>query len=337
VLQPRKSWSGAPVLSVRITHFADGTSALGYSWHHAVGDFRSLINLLRAWSNQVAGLAYERPIIVEDREAYLESVLPKNDGPPNLHYMGLVEIGKLVASILTQGRTRRRLTLSFDPDELARMRDSLQSECGQRLSTNDALNAHMCGVISACDPVQRDRKLSVAVSFRKHVGISDNLIGNMVSTVEVQHDRSKPISALALDLRYAIAHLPERYLNHRANLQLVRRHGGLAKVARIMGDAIDPLAGAILVSSVPGFGLYQLDFGAKSPTHFLSVGDIPLPWLGFVAEGYYNRGLIYEIDLPRRVAERLLSQDGQRQLRRYRTASAPAAASGDAVSPGASA
>ncbi|HEY2735054.1 MAG TPA: acyltransferase, partial [Polyangiales bacterium] len=41
----RRAWSSdQPVLSCRVTHFVGGGSALGISWHHAIGDFQSVIS-----------------------------------------------------------------------------------------------------------------------------------------------------------------------------------------------------------------------------------------------------------------------------------------------------
>jgi hypothetical protein len=68
--------------------------------------------------------------------------------------------------------------------------------------------------------------------------------------------------------------------------------------------------------------IYEIDFGSHAPTHFLTAGGGPLPWLGVVHEGFRQRGLIVDLELPTKVAERMLDAAGLREVHRYRDASA---------------
>ena len=145
------------------------------------------------------------------------------------------------------------------------MRAALQTECGQRLSTNDVVTAHVCSVVSARDPKRRDRHVSMSVNFRKRTGLPEHLLGNMVTTIETMLESGKPAARLAADLRGAVDTFAEKYLNHRANLRLVERHGGFAKIARFIPTGIDPFSGSLLLTSWSGYGLYDLDFGADRP------------------------------------------------------------------------
>ena len=122
VIDARGAWTtGAPVLAIRVTHFRDGTSALGVSEHHTAGDWSSVVALLKAWSRAVAGLDYEKPLLVDDRDEYLNHALPATDRvEPNLHYARLLELSKFGAYMLTKARDKRRLSLYFDSDELSR-------------------------------------------------------------------------------------------------------------------------------------------------------------------------------------------------------------------------
>jgi hypothetical protein len=172
--------------------------------------------------------------------------------------------------------------------------------------------------VSARDPKARDRRVSISVNFRKRAGLPENVIGNMVSTVEAGCEWGKPVARLAADLRCAVDDFAGKYLNHRANRRLVESHGGVAKIARFVPTGIDPFSGSLLVSSWSGFGIYELDFGAAAPTHFLSAGSGPIPWLGVVHEGFHNRGRIVDIELPRDVTARMLDDAGLREAHRYR-------------------
>jgi hypothetical protein len=317
LIDARQAWSGGPVLSVRVTHFADGHSALGVSWHHAVGDLRSMMTLLKAWSRAVVGGDYETPLVVEDRDEYLNGTLPAAERiPANLRYMRLPELFKIAAYVFTKARDKRHVTLYFDPEELQRMRAALQSACGQHLSTNDAITAHVCSIIAARDIKPRDRRVATAVDYRNRVNLPENLIGNMVSVVDAACEWGKPADKLAADLRSAFGN--SAYMTHHANLRYVASHGGVAKIARFIPIAVDPFAGSLLLSNCSGCGRYDIDFGEGAPSHFLPAGNGPLPWLGLMHEGFGNRGLIVDIELPRAVAARVLDETGLRELHRYR-------------------
>jgi shikimate O-hydroxycinnamoyltransferase len=319
-----RAWStGTPVLAVRVTHFADGQSALGVTWHHTVGDLNSVMAFMKAWSRAVTGLHYDEPLIVEDRDDYLNRTLfAPAQIAPNLRYLPLRELPKLAAYMLTKGRDKRRVTLHFEQDELERMRATLQGASGQRLSINDAISAHVCSVVSERDIEARDRRLSIAVDYRRRADLPDSLIGNMVSTVEAVYGHGEPAHALAADLRSGVDNFAERFLNHHANLRYVQSHGGVAKIGRFIPTAIDPFSGSLLVSNWSGSGIYDIDFGQAAPSHFLAAGSGPLPWLGVMHEGFRSRGLMVELELPRAVVARMLDEAGQREVHRYRVAGA---------------
>ena len=320
----REIWDrDEPVLSLRLTHFADGRSALGLSWHHTVGDWHSVMTFLKAWSTAVAGGAYAKPLIVTDRDAHFNSALPASElAPPNLRFMALQELPRLGLYMLTRARDKRRVTFHFDAPELERMRGELERESGQKLSINDALSGHVATVLAARDVKARDRRLSIAVNFRRRAGLPDELLCNAVSTMDVGCEQGKSAARVAADLRGALAEYADKHLNHRANLRVVEQHGGVAKIGRFIPTGIDPFAGSIVLSNWSRFGIYDLDFGGQAPSHFFTAGGGPLPWLGTVHEGFGGRGLIVDLELPTRVARRVVDETGLRQVHRYREGSA---------------
>jgi hypothetical protein len=93
---------------------------------------------------------------------------------------------------------------------------------------------------------------------------------------------------------------------------------GVANITRFIPTGSDPFAGSIVLSNWSRSGIYDIDFGGQAPSHFLTVGGGPLPRLGTVHEGFKNRGLIVDLELPTKVALRMLHQDGLHQLHRYR-------------------
>jgi hypothetical protein len=320
-----KVWNrDEPVISFRLTHFADGSgSALGISWHHAVGDWHSVMTFLKAWARTVAGLDYEKPLVFADRDAYFNETLPASElAPPNLRFLPLRELPRLGLYMLTQARDKRRVTFQFQPDELETMREHLQKESGQKLSINDALSAHMATTISARDVKVSDRRVSIAVNFRKRAGLPNHLLCNAVSTLDVACEHGKSPARIAADLRGALDAYADKHLNHRANLRLIEQHGGVANITRFIPTGVDPFVGSIVLSNWSRFGIYDVDFGDNAPTHFITAGGGPLPWLGVVHEGFRQRGLIVDLELPSKVATRMVDLDGVRAVHRYRAGAA---------------
>ena len=62
-----------PLLTVRLNRLADGTGALGVSWHHAVGDMQTFALLIRTWSACTEGTALPDPVSAPDRDAHEDS------------------------------------------------------------------------------------------------------------------------------------------------------------------------------------------------------------------------------------------------------------------------
>ena len=54
----------------------DDATAIGLSWHHAIGDMQTLMVLMNGWAAAAAGEPLAEPLIVEDRAAYLDEHLP---------------------------------------------------------------------------------------------------------------------------------------------------------------------------------------------------------------------------------------------------------------------
>ena len=69
-------WGLGPVCKVRVTHLADDATAIGFSWHHAVGDMQTFMHFMNAWSAAAADKPLAEPLIVEDALATSTSISP---------------------------------------------------------------------------------------------------------------------------------------------------------------------------------------------------------------------------------------------------------------------
>jgi hypothetical protein len=310
-----------PVLTVRITHFADGGSSLGICWHHSVGDMQTFMQLMQAWSSAVADLPYGKPLVVEDRVAYFNDVVPAgNRAASGLRYLSTLEIAGLAFYMLTKARDRALVSFYFGSEELAALRESLQAQSDERLSTNDALCAHMFSLVAGHDPQVRARNFGVVVNFRKRIGLPSHLLGNLLTAVNTWSEPNKAASHVASDLRRGLDRCAEEHLDYSANNAFAAAHGGGANVSRFLMKAVDPKHGSLLISNWKNFGIFGITFGGAAPRFFFPAAEVPFPWLSSVHDGFDDRGAIFAAALPTKIAARLSAPAGLRQVHRHRTA-----------------
>jgi hypothetical protein len=310
-----------PLLSVRITQFVDGTSCLGVCFHHSIGDMQTFALFMRAWSQAAAGLAYDRPLVVEEREAYLDAAIaPTSRAKPSVRYLGVRQLAGFAAYLLTRARDRSGVCFHFGPRELEALRASVQSESSERLSTNDVLCAHMFSLIAARDPKPRSRHLGIPVNFRKRVGLPEALLGNMLSAINVWTEPGTHAAAIAGELRRSVDGFADLHMDYRANKAFAAEHGGASKASRFLMKGIDPINGSLLVTNWSKFGIYDVGFGGAGPRYFTGIGDTPFPWLSVVLDGFDNHGLLFSALLPAAIASQLNSEAGLREVHRFRDA-----------------
>jgi hypothetical protein len=312
---------GGPLLSARVTHFVDGTSALGVCWHHAVGDIHSFILLMRAWTQAVAGQDFARPLIVEDRGEYLAQGLARFTGAPSgLRYLSSGQLLGLGLYALANARSKRNVTLYFGEEEVEAAQSALQAQAGTRITASDAVCAHVLSVVAASDPTPRPRQLSLAVNYRKRAGLPDNVLGNMVALLNTRCAEGAPAAHVARDVRHGLDHFAEQHLDYHANLQFIRAHGGARSLKRCIPSAIDPLRGTLLITNWSRLGVYELAFGPARPVFFTGMLGAPMPWLGAVFDGSQGKGRLVSLILPSAVAERVLQPQSLQAMHRYRPA-----------------
>src|SRR6476659_1322777 len=118
-------WGFGPLCKVRVTHLANDVTAIGFSWHHAIGDMQTLMHFINAWAAAAADRPLAEPLIVEDRAAYLDEHLPADGArEPGVRCLGLAETVRSLLYLATDGRKQRTLSLYFGDEEIARMREA---------------------------------------------------------------------------------------------------------------------------------------------------------------------------------------------------------------------
>ncbi|GAA4873659.1 acyltransferase [Kitasatospora terrestris] len=311
---------GLPLFTVRVTRPSAGGTALGCSWHHAVGDLQSFMLLMRAWSAAVEGGTVEPAVQVVDREAYLERHLPATDcGRPGFRVPDAAEAAALAAEVAAAGRANRTLQVFFAEEEVARLHREAADAAGRRLSAGDALTAHVVATLRELDGDTGTRWVTVPVNVRRALGMPATLVGNPLSEIHLPWAPAQGPAALAGALRDAVLRFPEDHLNLRSNLDFLRALGR-ERTGECVPLGFDPANRRFSLSNWSRFGLYEVVFEGRPPVFFSPAGNFPVPWMSWMAEGFGGRGFLLTVVLPARLAARLRGGAGRAALHRHRRA-----------------
>ena len=220
-------WGFGPVCKVRVTHLADDATAIGVSFHHAIGDMQTLMIFMNAWAAAAADAPLAEPLIVEDRAAYLDEHLPADGASePGVRFLGIAEFSRSAVYLAKDARKQRTLSVFFGDDEIARMRDTY----GKRmwLSANDVVCAHVSEALMKADPAVDRRTLAIAVNTRNRCGLDPMLVGNIITTLNQDLRRGETASAIAERIRHNVDHFADEYCDMRINQRFSGRGRRLA-------------------------------------------------------------------------------------------------------------
>lgn len=308
-------WGWGPVCKVRVTHLADEATAIGFSWHHAIGDMQTLMQFMNAWTAAAAGSAPAAPVIPEDRARYLDEHLPTGGATePGVRCLGPAELVRSVAYLAKGARIQRTLTLYFGDDEIDRMRHAYGHRI--RLSANDAVCAHLCEVLMSADPAVDRRTLAIAVNARTRCGLDPMLVGNVLTTLNIGLRRGEAADSVAERIRHTVDHFDE-HRDLRVNQQFLDASGRW-RAARCVSTAFDPVRWNPLISNLSGFGVYRLQFEGTHPCYCAMVLKLPVAGLGALLDGSGGRGLLFQMSLPPMEFEALSAPAVRERIHRFR-------------------
>ena len=320
---PGARQGGLPLLTVRVSRLAGGGTALGCSWHHALGDVQTYMTLMRAWSAAVEQLPLPEAILLPDQDAFLDRVLPQQDcGRPGFRLPEPDEAAALRREFESATRANRTAQVYFSDDELKRMRDELSAAAGQKLSIGDALCGHVVSTIRELDGDTEPRQLTVPVNVRRPLDLPAAAVGNLLSEIHLPCGPQAPAEQIAIGLRAAIEDFTRSHLNLRANLVFLEAIGRFR-----FGDCVplgfDPADKRFTFSNWSRFGAYDAVFDGQRPVFFSPTGNLPLPWVSWVVEGFEGTGALFTVVLPARLAARLRTPAARAALHRYRSPADP--------------
>lgn len=311
-------WGLGPLCNVRVTHLSDDATAIGFSWHHVIGDMQTLMIFMNTWSAVAAGKPVAEPLTVEDRAAYLDEHLPADGArTPGVRCLGFGELARSGLYLAKDARRHRTLSLYFGDDEILRMRDAYGTR--MRLSRNDVVCAHVCETLMAADPAVPRRTLAIPVNARTRCGLDPMLVGNIITTLNVDLRAAEAADSIAERIRDTVDHFADRHRDMRINQRFLDT-AGRWRAARCVSAAFDPARWNPLVTNLSGFGLYRIQFEGSFVSYCTLLTKLPFPGLGFLMEGAGERGLMFRMALPPREFQAVSSPRVHEHMHRFRRA-----------------
>lgn len=309
----KAAWSGElPLLAVRMNRLTDGGMALGCTWHHAIGDLRSFVLLMQAWSAFVEGTAPPAVILAENREEYLDTILPVTDcGRPGYRLMDPTEAQAQRSAAGRAVRETRNLEIYFTDVEVSRLRQRFSDAAGRKLSANDVLCAHIVTTISRFQDEPRTAHLSMPVDIRNRLGLPNGVIGNLTSDMRVPCRPEMGPEAVAADIRTGLDDFVRSHLNLRSTRDFLAGHRGSLRDCFPLGFNL--ARREFTISNLSGSGLYDITFEGQHPTYVCPTPS-PFPWLGLLIEGFGKAGFLCAIGVPEGLGELLAGRSGRAAL-----------------------
>jgi hypothetical protein len=318
VSAPLARSGGQPLLTVRVSRLSDGGMALGCSFQHAVGDMQAFMLLMRAWSASVEGTAPPEALLIEDRDAYLDEVLPPADlGRPGIRLLDADEGARLereVGAAIMGGRT---VQIYFGDAEVGRMRDEFSAAAGQRLSANDVLCAHVVTTIRHLDEDRETRSLAIAVDVRRRLGLPSCAVANLTNEVYLSCEPASAPEKVAAQIRTAVTDFTGSHLSIRASRAFLESIGR-SRIRDCVPVGFDLGNKTFTFNSWSRFGLYDLSFEGQRPAFFSPAPNVQMPWTSWLVEGFSNSGFLFTVGVPSRLAGRLKNAEGRAALHRFR-------------------
>jgi Transferase family len=309
-------WGLGPLCTVRVTHLAHQATAIGISWHHAIGDMQTLMHFMNAWAAAAAGMPLVQPLIVEDRAAYLDEHLPPDGArEPGVRCLGLAETARSLLYLARDGRKQRTLRVYFGDDEITRMRDAYGGR--MRLSANDVVCAHVSEALMNADPAVDRRTLAISVNTRNRCGLDPMLVGNILSALNVDIRRGETARAIAERIRQDVDHFTDGHCDMRINQQFLDTSGKW-RGARCVATGFNPVRWNPLITNLSGFGVYRIGFEDTFTSYCTMVMKVPVAGYGSLVEGAEGRGLLFQMTLPPSDFEAMSSPAIQEHLHRFR-------------------
>jgi hypothetical protein len=174
------------------------------------------------------------------------------------------------------------------------MRDAYGNR--MRMSANDVVCAHVSEALMKADPAVDRRTLAIAVNARNRCGLDPMLIGNIITTLNLDLRRGEAASSIAERIRHNVDHFADEHCDMRINQQFLDAAGAW-RAARCVSTAFNPARWNPLISNWSGFGVYRIQFDDTFTSYFTALMKLPVAGLGALLDGADVRGLAFQMSL----------------------------------------
>jgi hypothetical protein len=285
---------------------------------------QTLMHFMNAWGAAAADKPLADPLIVEDRAAYLDEHLPADGArEPGVRCLKLAEFARSALYLAKDARKHRTVSFYLGDDEIAHMREAYGGRT--RLTANDVVCAHVSEAIMKAEPSVERRTLAIAVNARTRCGLDPMLIGNIITTLNVDVRRGETARSIAQRIRDHVDHFSDEHCDMRTNQRFLNAAGAW-RGARCVSTAFDSVRWNPLISNWSGFGVYRIRFEDTPPFYCAPLlTNLPVAGLGALLEGAHGSGLVFRMSLPPTEFEAMTSRAMREHIHRFRCAGDEAA------------
>lgn len=309
----------SPIMTIKLNYYACGGMSLGVCWHHAIGDMHTFMLFMKAWSNKANNKVYNFPLIVKDRDEYLQLNLKNNNNKVSgVRFLKTIDLLELVFYMLLNSDNYLPLVIYFSENELKNMQEEFSRMNNKKLTVNDSLCSHLFDLITKFDDYDKDRYLSVAINYRDRVKLPLNILGNFISTIIIPNKKIANSFHLAKNIRELVDNFQSLHMDFFATKEFIEKKGGIKNIGRFIPKAIDPVKRTLLITNWSKFGVYDVIFGESKPFFFTPFGNSSFPWVSSITEGMLNQGLIYSALLPIKLVKKMILENNLREIHKYR-------------------
>lgn len=238
-------------------------------------------------------------------------------GGPGVGCLGLAEFARSALYLAKDARRQRTLSHYFGEDEIARMRDASRNR--MRLTANDVVCANISEALMTADPAVDRRTLAIAVNARNRCGLDSMLVGNVITTLNLDLRRGEAAGSIAERIHHKVDHFADEYCDMRINQKFLDGAGAW-RAARLVSTAFDPARWNPLVTNWSGFGVYHVHFEGTFTSYCTPLTKFPVAGLGALMEGADGRGLAFHMALPAKEFEAMSSPAIREHMHRFRCA-----------------
>ena len=257
-----------PLLTIKLTHCPDGT-AVGFCWHHSVGDMATFMVFVKALSEFAQGKPYAPPLVVSDRDHYFRQwledrkIIGKKGTCSGLKCLNFIDICRFIKHKISP---KKCVYLYFTQEEVTCLKSALRDKTRLPLSRNDALCGQVLNTLTYCrSDDDKTHRSGIIANMRPRLGMPMNVLGNYVDLVPIEFEKEDAVDFIASSIHRAVKNYLLEHFDPYAAWEFVNRNGGTKNIKYMVPESLLPQHKNLIVSNWSNFGVYSIDFGVAAP------------------------------------------------------------------------